>query len=179
MKTPSVTTILAPWSDFSGIRPEVLQAAAERGSKVHRACAAIASGLWAPQMPDEVSGYIESFKSWFHTAVEEVISVEPSFSHPLYGYMGHPDMLARLKGDTGLTLVDYKTPLAQAKSWRLQLAAYAELAEANGQNIQRVIALRLRKTGTLPVVDEYTGTLASNLATFLACLQAWRYFKGA
>lgn len=179
MGIPSVTTVLAPWADFGGIKPEVLQAAAERGTKVHRSCTAYAMGLWSPHLPEDCAGYLQSFKGWLAAAVQDVILAEGEFTHHLHGYSGHPDLIVRMRGDSGLTMVDIKTPIAQAKSWRLQLAAYVSLAESSGHDIDRVIALRLRKTGASPIVNEYTGTLAGDLSIFLSCLQAWKYFKGA
>lgn len=175
---PSVTTVLSPWADFSGIRPAVLQAAAERGTQVHRACAAHATGLWSPPLPSELAGYMRSFTSWFESAVDEVILAEGDFIHPVYGYSGHPDLIVRMKGDSGLTLPDLKTPLSPARTWRPQLAAYTELARVNGYDISRDIAVRLRKSGAPAIVNEYTGTLSGDFAIFLSCLQAWKYFKG-
>ena len=176
---PSVTTVLDSWADLSGIPAGTLRAAAERGSAVHRACGALASGLWAPPLPEEYAGYVQSFSRWFEAAVKEVILVEPAFVHPVYGYCGHPDMIVRLKGDSCLTLVDEKTPLSPAKTWRPQLAAYVELSEVNGYPIGRSLAARLRKSGAPALVNEYTGTLAGDLSVFLSCLTAWKYFKGA
>ncbi|KKL98766.1 hypothetical protein LCGC14_1821120 [marine sediment metagenome] len=68
----SVTQALSPFSDFSGIDPEVLQHAAERGSRVHRACAAYALGFPALGLHDEDEGYFESFKGWFDEYVSDV-----------------------------------------------------------------------------------------------------------
>ena len=177
-RIPSVTEVLSPWSDFSKVRPDVLEAAAERGSMVHRACGAIAKGVWAPPVPEEYAGYVQSFSIWLRMAVEDVILVEPELVHPVYGYCGHPDLIVRIKGDEGFTLPDLKTPVATSPTWPPQLAGYKELAEANGYPIQRILSVRLRKSGTMPVIDEYTGSLNSALAVFLSCLTAWKYFKG-
>ena len=175
---PSVTTILAPWSDFDRVPADVLAAAAERGRIVHRVCSAHATGLWAPPVPIEYAGYIESFKRWLHSSVERVILAEAAFSHPVYGYSGHPDLIVQMKGDKGFTLVDEKTPVAKSKAWRLQLAGYKELSDVNGYPIERVMSLRLREDGSAPLANEYTGTLVADFATFLSCLQAWKFFKG-
>lgn len=176
---PSVTTVLAPWSDFSGVSPQILRAASERGRTVHRACTSHAMGLWAPAVTEDCAGYVLSFRTWLSEAVEDVILAESEFSHPVFQYSGHPDLIVRMRGDSALALVDLKTPLSPAKTWRPQLAAYAELARVNGYDIGRVLAVRLRKSGSRALAGDYTGTLAGDFSTFLACLTAWKYFKGA
>ena len=174
---PSVTQVLSPWSDFSKVRPDVLDEAAERGSLVHRACGAIATGLWSPPVPEEYAGYIVSFKGWFFQYVESVVIAEPELVHPVYGYCGHPDLIVRMKGDSVNTLIDLKTPAAKYKTWRIQLAAYWMLTGDNC-SCGRAMSLRLRKDGATPIADEYTGSLVGDFSVFLSCLQAWKFFKG-
>lgn len=174
----SVTQILIPWSDFSKVPQHTLDEAIRRGLAVHRSCAAYASNLWSPPLEEQHQGYFESFKKWFGSTVEEVIAVEPELVHPVYQYVGHPDLIARLKGDKCFTLVDYKTPAAQQKSWKVQLAAYVELGSQTEYKPERTIALRLNKEGKMPIINEYTGTLAADFSIFLACLQAYKFFKG-
>lgn len=177
-RLPTVTEVLSPWSDFSKIRPDVLELAAERGSMVHRACGAMAKGVWAPQVPLEYAGYVESFRGWLYQYVEDVLLVEPKLVHPVYGYCGHPDLIVRMKGDDVYSLPDLKTPAVTYKTWRPQMAGYKELSESNGYPIGRVFSVRLKKDGKPPIIDEYTGSLAGDFAIFLSCLQAWKYFKG-
>lgn len=178
MKTPSVTTVLAPYSDFSNVRPDVLEAASERGSMVHRACGAMAKGVWAPRVPDEYAGYVESFSIWLHQAVEDVLLVEPELVHPVHGYCGHPDLIVRIKGDETYSLPDLKTPAVTYKPWRVQLAAYRELSEANGYPIGRVFSVRLKKNGKPPIINEYTSSMTGDFSIFLSCLNVWKFFKG-
>lgn len=177
-KIPSVTKVLSPWSDFSMIPPDVLAMASERGSMVHRACGAMAKGVWAPQVPQEYAGYVESFSIWFRQAVVEALLVEPELVHPVYGYCGHPDLIVRIKGDNAYSLLDLKTPAVAYKSWRVQLAAYRELANANDCPIGRVFSVRLKKDGKLPIVNEFTGSTSGDFSIFLSCLQAWKFFRG-
>jgi len=174
--TPSVTQVLSPWSDFSRISEDVLARAAERGTQVHRICAAIALGLWVPNIPPECAGYVLSFQAWL-TVVQDVIFCEERLHDPVYGFNGMPDMIVRIKGDSGHSLLDLKSPAAVAPTWRIQLAAYQRLAEANGYNISRVFSLRLDKNGGRAKVDEYTGTSANDLRVFLACLTAFKHFS--
>lgn len=176
----TVTQVIQPWSDFSRVPQHKLDEAIKRGVAVHRSCAAYASKLWSPPLADCYHGYFNSFKRWFDTTVVEVIAVEPEIVHPIYGYAGHPDLIARLKGDNCNSLIDYKTPAAQAnKAWRTQLAGYDDATNKMSiYSTKRVLALRLTKNGGMPIINEYTNTLASDFSVFLSCLHAYRFFKG-
>lgn len=170
---PSVTQILQPWASFAGVNPDVLAHAADRGTRVHRICAARLQRLWTPPVDPECAGYVLSFEAWAG-CIEDVALVEGALKAD--GFCGHPDMIVRLKGDDALTLIDLKTPAGVSKSWRLQLAAYWRLANANGYDVRRVMSLRLRKDGGRPIVNESTATLDHDFALFRNALAVWKYF---
>ena len=172
----SVTQALSPFSDFSGINPEVLQRAAERGSRVHRACAAYASGFPALGLHDEDHGYFHSFVGWFDRYVNKVLMVEKRLASPL-GYTGMLDLACRLI-DGRIVVVDYKTPALESPTWKAQIAAYCELAKLVYSNIEfEGMALVLNKEGkpAKGIVYQYQ---ADDFAAFLSCLNAYRFFKG-
>lgn len=177
MRLPSVTEVLSPWSDFSMVREDVLAAAAERGTRVHKACASIARGLWTPR-PAEIAGYILSFETWFNI-VEEVIAVEAEFACQSFGFMGHPDLVVRIHGDEDLTLIDLKTPRAHMKSWCAQIAAYMCLVEAvKALPVKRGGSLRLNPEGKMPIFDELMPKeKVRGLEAFMGSLTAWKYFN--
>jgi hypothetical protein len=177
MKLPSVTTVLSPFSDFSKIRPEVLQRAANRGSRVHAACAIYAKGLWADCALYPGDGpFFDSFMKWSDMAAPEFVSVEEAFADPLLGYMGHPDAVVYIPGDQGLTIVDYKTPMSISRTWHPQIAAYAHLARKYGYDVRRGLAVRLRRNGGLAIATEIDID-GEPWAAFLNALGAYRYFK--
>ena len=175
MNLPSVTSIIGPWADFSGIKPEVLAHASERGTKVHGACAALAMGLWVPPVDEELAPFIWSFQKWF-PVVEQVVAVELELVDEALGFCGHPDIICRIRGDKGLALIDFKTPASKSPLWRAQLAAYKHLARKAGHDVQRVGSLRLKRDGSMPIFDEYRDS-ATDLAGFIAALNAHRYFN--
>lgn len=177
MKLPSVTTVLSPFSDFSMIRPEVLKLAAERGTRVHAACAIYAKALWADYAlyPGD-RPFFDSFLNWVNTAGIEFISVEEEFTDSGLGYMGHPDAVVYIPGDQGLTIIDYKTPMSISRSWHPQIAAYAHLARKNGHDVRRGLAVRLRKNGGRAITTEIDID-GEPWAAFLNALGAYRYFK--
>ena len=175
MNLPSVTRILSPWADFSGIPEEVLANAARRGTDVHRICGCIAQGLWFPAIPEDCTLFVESFRRWF-PVVEIVVLSEGELADTRLGYCGHPDLICRIRGDKALTLIDFKTPASKSPLWRAQLAAYKHLAREAGHDVQRVGSLRLKRDGGHPIFDEYTDN-ATDLAGFVAALNAHRYFN--
>jgi hypothetical protein len=174
---PSVTQVIAPFTDYSRIPPHILAQASERGSRVHGICAARVQGLWHPPVGDDLAGYIRSFDAWA-LVVADLVLAEAELVDAALGYAGHPDLILRVHGDEGLSLVDLKTPVALHWVWRAQLAAYRNLAEVNGHQISRVFSLRLAKDGGQAKLDEYTGTTRADFAGFIAALNAYRYFKG-
>lgn len=179
MRLPSVTEVLSVYQDFSAVSSERLQVAANRGTEVHRICAAIAKGLWwASEIPEGQRGYIQSFERWFDVAVDQVIFVEERLDCTCYGYYGHPDLIAVLRGDLGATVIDLKTPITEGAVWRGQVAAYRHLAECSGLGlpIERQVSLMLSPKGKSAKFKEYTAN-KEDLAAFLAALTAYRYFK--
>jgi hypothetical protein len=174
---PSVTTVLSPFNDYSELRPDVLAAAAERGTRVHAACAAHAQGLWANCfLRQEDQGFFKSFLDWADRDVTEFKAVEIELVNAKLGYMGHPDAVVRIPGDQGLTIIDYKTPMSISRSWHPQIAAYAHLAREGGYDIRRALAVRLRKKGTSPILT-LIDIDGEPWAAFLNALGAYRYFK--
>jgi len=179
--TPSVTQVISQvgqhWLNFSAINPEVLEKACTRGSDFHRLAALYAKKLWINEISDSCVGFFKSFREWFEAMVEEVVLVEEILVHPVLNYKGTPDIIIRIKGDQLLTLSDYKTPRVFSKSWRLQLAAYCELARVNGYPVQRVASLQPHPGGGRAKFREYTESLTHDLAVFLSGLNWWRFFN--
>ena len=178
MSTPSVTEVLSPWTDFSQIPEDVLEYASWRGTEVHRLCAVYAMGLpIIGEIPPSCAGFFWSFQAWFDTCVEDVRLVEEELVHPAYGYHGHPDLIATLRGDPGPTMIDLKTPSVEAPAWKLQLAGYDELARANDMPVIRCGSLMLKRDGGTAKLKEYIRD-GRDIAAFLAALTAYRYING-
>jgi hypothetical protein len=175
-KWPSVTTVLSVFSDFSRIDPRVLQAAAERGTEVHKICSAIATGLHVPAIPEDLQGYVASFRQWFRN-VETVELVEQRLEDPTFMYHGQPDLVVRLRGDSAPRLIDLKTPASLGKLWAAQIAAYNRLFYVHtGQKCHHSGTLRLRRDGRPPIFDECRHG-ESDLHAFLCALTAYRHFQ--
>lgn len=181
MTLPSVTQIISTvgkhWLSFDNVPPDRLEFACQRGSDFHRLAALHAQKLWIDEVPDSCVGFFRSFTAWFGEFVEEVILVEQPLVHPTLHYRGTPDTILRIKGDTVLTLPDWKTPLALSRSWRLQLAAYRELARVNGYPVERVASLQPHPDGGRAKFTGYTKSLTHDFAVFLSMLNTWRFFN--
>jgi len=178
MNYPRVTSILGPFADFSMVPPDVLEAAAQRGTEVHDACASYALGFWKP-VPEEQAGYLQSFRSWFDRYVVDVLAVEEEVVSPKWGYLGHVDLIARIEGvrpKPTVCVIDLKTPFSESLSWHAQTQAYVE-ASREKYGVEIGGALRLRKDGSLPVMS-WVENPARAFNAFCGILNGWNYLKG-
>jgi len=180
MKMISVTRALGVYSDFSMIPPHVLEMAALRGTDVHMACASYALGLFIPRMESDRQGFFQSFKSWFDSYVLNVFYVEAEFINEVFGYLGHVDLVCELI-DHRFLVVDYKTPVTEAPTWKSQLAAYKDVVDIrmikdHGRPTDGSMSLQLNKEGKPAKAITYQYQDA-DFAAFLSALNAYRYFK--
>jgi len=148
-----VTTVLYPFSGLQHINQDVLAYAAERGTKVHQICEAIASGLGEIGVDDETWGYVESFKQWWNQGID-VVEMEKRFWDDELHITGQVDFI--IKTGDGLAIVDLKTSSRPSKTWQVQGSAYAFLAKNAGYNITKIIFVHLNKHGKAPKLYEYT-----------------------
>ena len=179
-KMISVTEALSPFSPFNNpdryIPDGVLERAAQRGSRVHRACAAFSMELPVMCLKTEDIGYFESFKKWFEPYVMEVLLVEKRLESPL-GFYGHPDLVCMLINEQ-IYVVDYKTPAVESPVWKSQIAAYSALAEEElGIKVDNGMALVLDASGKSAKGIVYQRR-AEDYVAFLSALNAYRYFIG-
>jgi CRISPR/Cas system-associated exonuclease Cas4 (RecB family) len=144
-KYTRVTEVLAPFSGMDKIPAQILQRAAERGTKVHEICDAIISGMGCPEIPENLQGYIRSFQQWGYR--DFIVKPNRFYCDDLH-ITGECDAI--YQDGKGLVLVDFKTSVKESKTWVLQGAAYAYLARKSGYDIQRVEFIRLVKDGIYP-----------------------------
>ncbi len=176
---PRVTEILAPWSNFDGVPPEVLEAAADRGQRVHTACHAYVMGLF-DNPGEDAQGYVDGFKAWFDRRVDDVFGAEIELKSQsgfdcFSGVVGHPDLIVKMKGEETLTLVDIKTPATLLRIWNVQLAAYKALSFKNGIDIDRMAILRLKPDGK-SIFTEVKDDSGHYINGFIKAYDAWKFF---
>lgn len=164
-----VTSILYPFSGLHKIDPDILAHAADRGTRVHKTCEAIISGLGEMGCDEETAGYVESFKEWWLVG-HDVVEMEKRFWCDDLEITGQVDLI--LQTPEGLTILDLKTSSAPSKTWPAQGCAYAYLAKKAGYPIENITFLHLSKKGkspklySYPVDDEF----------FLSIYRTWKHF---
>jgi hypothetical protein len=171
---PRVTEILKPYVDYSMIASDVLDAASDRGIRVHNYCAAYAKGIYSEPMDADCHGYLESFLIWFNKYVAEVLAVEIELVSP-FGYIGHADLIVRLK-DKRVPLIDLKTPLTGSKTWKAQIAAYLHEAAKPPYHAEIAGTLQLNSNGRTPRMA-WLEDDGMAFQAFLGSLNAFRYFR--
>lgn len=155
VRVPSVTEVLrlTGLDDWSGIDPDVLAAAAERGTIVHQACELVDAGdLDLESLDDAVRGYVDAYRLWKRESGWQVDQVELALVSRRGRYAGRLDRICRIPGRQWPALVDLKTGVETAAT-PLQTAGYADLyTEHHGGTVSRH-ALYLRADGSYRLVD--------------------------
>lgn len=164
-----VTDVLSPFSGLDKIDKDVLQNAANRGTRVHKACEAIVEGLGEWDIDDEISGYVESFKKWWAKG-HKVLSVEQRFFCSDLMLTGQVDLI--IETPEGAVILDIKTPVKPSKTWGLQGSAYAYMARKSGYDIKGIQFLQLNKLGMDPKIHVYE----DQFDLFKKCLDVFNHF---
>ena len=176
MKILHVTEILGKYVDFSRVPDQALFMASQRGQIVHRVCGAYAVGAYVAGLPDHLVGYFKSFKRWFDANVKAVVLVEKTMVDPTLGFTGRPDLVVELFNGLDL-LTDLKTPIAESKTWGVQLSAYWHLCNRYGIRLDGAASLRLKPNGGEAIATRYDNS-ANDFNVFLSALNAHRYLIG-
>jgi hypothetical protein len=166
-----ITQVLSPFSGLDKIDPYVLQNAADRGTRVHKICESIISGLGEFGNGEETWGYVESFKQWWATNPQVVVMEERFFDED-EKITGQVDLIIQI--DEGLAIVDLKTSSRPSKTWAPQGSAYAYLARKKGYDIKKIFFLHLNKHGKAPKLIEYP----INEKFFFEILNVFNHFYG-
>jgi len=137
--------------------------------------------FYIPNLTPDAEPYFESGKLWIDEYVDTILYIEAEFFHPIYQYVGHPDLVAVMKGDVKPAVIDFKTPLQyREREWSAQLAGYKYAINSDNKytlehSVDRMLSVRLRASGKMPLVNEVNdGALA--FQGFLNALGSYRYF---
>ncbi|HNR12874.1 MAG TPA: hypothetical protein PKM59_06130 [Thermodesulfobacteriota bacterium] len=182
-----VTELASILTRYWSVPDETLKDAQQRGTLVHSLCAAYARSRTFHETSDKDirggQGYFLSFKRWFDDYVAEVVSVETSYTN-IVGIIGHPDLVAVIRGDQAPSIIDLKTAAAHDKIWRLQMAGYKHIvrnhAISNGATPpERIFSLRLDPNGGPAKLREYTDTYLDDLAVLFSLVNIQRFIDSA
>ncbi|MDA8120402.1 MAG: PD-(D/E)XK nuclease family protein [Gammaproteobacteria bacterium] len=170
---PSVTTILRPLQDFSGIPANVLERKRHLGTATHKAIELdLANDLDMESLSEAVQPYFRAWKR-FQTdfAPRNAQSEVRVFSK--HGYAGTADLVCESR-DQKLWVLDFKTSAQIGLATALQTAAYAEAYMDMGWDLRTPQrgAVHLKPDGTY-TLHPYTDR--KDWPTFLACLTLYHW----
>jgi hypothetical protein len=187
-KPISVTTALNKWVNLAMVPTELLELASDRGTRVHKL---IPSLIFPDQYPipedhiiePDIVGYLKSFRDWMNSMVKSTLYVEKEIVCDCFNYIGHIDWIGILNGEDTLTVLDWKTPLVESKTWPCQIAAYWHLVdshlcptECRLPIIGRCGTIMLNREGRPAHMKEYTGFGPVSFNYFLQALNLVQYF---
>jgi len=181
-KLPNVTSILSPLSVYAGIPQHLLEAAAQRGNDVHKACELY---LWdlldEESLCDEYKSYLAGFKKFLHETRFQAEQVEERVYHKTLLYAGTLDMGGLLPSGkkTRRALIDIKTTFALLASVGPQTAAYAEAWNSMHDKDQHFVerfGLQLKADGTYKMLPF---NHPSDMTIFRSCLNVHNFMRKA
>lgn len=164
-----VTEVFKPFNGLDKIDPEIVANAARRGKRVHDICEGIVKGVDPWEIPDEVKGYVNSFRKWWDEG-QQVLAVEKRFFCSNLMITGQVDYI--IQAPEGAVILDLKTTYKPSKTWPLQGSAYAYLARQNGYDIKGIHFLHLSKHGIKPHLYVYD----DHFELFKKCLDLYNHF---
>lgn len=176
MKYPSVTQILkeAGITNYDGIAPDILEAAADFGTAVHRATALWdANNLNEKMLDPELRPYLDSWIKYRRDTGLIIIAIEPEIISKKYGVIGHPDRIVFILGRK--TVLELKSTAVLMPSTAIQTAGYQGIYN-EGKPIKDKIKDRkgvlLTPTG-IPKIEPYKDK--GDWSVFLAALTITNY----
>lgn len=169
---PSVTQVLAGLHTFAHVAPDVLSAAALRGSNVHMACQFLdEDALDESQFTGEELSYLEGWKAFLADHQPNWSAIEVPFHNRSYGYCGTPDRIGNmlLDGTRHNVVIDIKTAAASHPTWSLQTAGYAQ-----GDRTMRRFTVQLSPAGAYKMIE---WTDSSDWPIFVAAVTLNRWTR--
>jgi hypothetical protein len=175
MELPRVTEILNPFTGFRFVKKDLLESAAERGTKVHGICAKIAEGLYVPDftIDEELQPYVKNFNIFMEQYVKEVLIVEERYQCTELEFTGQVDMVIMTKDDRKF-LVDLKTGISKQKSHAVQMAAYRHLLDEHDIQVSGAMLVYLARENEPEV--EFITDLDPHWEVFKSALNCYNYF---
>jgi len=142
-EVPSVTQVLEPLYDWSGIPSAVLQEAAARGTAVHKACELHdLEVLDESSLDADIAAYLDGWKRFLADTHFRIERVEARVHSPTYDYAGTTDRTGRLGRNS--TVLDIKSGVMTPVTGP-QTAAYERaLTEQTGAKFSRRYGVYLR-----------------------------------
>ena len=154
VEVPSVTTVCRFLAyDQKSDKPWLVKAAADRGTRVHAACAAIDYGI-DPEETEDISGYLKAYRRFLKDYRPDWEGIEYTVGSAELGIAGTIDRFGTLY-DGRRCILDIKTgSQLHDAPLRGQLTGYKRLIAVNRSFYPEYLyALQLSKDGTYTVVN--------------------------
>lgn len=156
---PSVTQIIAPLTSYAMVPADALELARQKGQAVHKLVELWAAGdLDEATLPEWMLPVYEWWLKFVSDSGIEILASERKVYHPTYRYAGTLDIKCRLRGFTGIGIVDVKRSFLAGGAIGLQTAAYREAENVGARNnVDRVrwrAALRLREDAPYRLIND-------------------------
>ena len=154
VEVPSVTTVCRFLSyDQKSDKPWLAKVAADRGTRVHAACAAIDYGIDPEETPD-IAGYLKAYRRFLKDYRPDWDGIEYTVGDAQLGLAGTIDRFGTLY-DGRTCILDIKTgSQLHDAPLRAQLTGYKRLlALDRGFYPEYLYALQLSKDGTYTMVN--------------------------
>lgn len=165
---PGVTSILSPLTDFSRVPPAVLEAAANFGKAVHRACELDdLNELDEDALDPALAPYLHAWRKFSAEHDVQWDKIEQPVYHATLRYAGTPDRLGLVKGSRAV--VDIKSTAQLYPAVGPQLSAYAN---AEKEPYAERLAVQLKADGTY-VAKAYKDPTDWPVFASLLTLRTW------
>lgn len=125
---PGVTSVIETIFPYTGpaVTEERRKEAADNGTRLHELFNALAQDIPDNAVivhhPEKEGKFSNVFKVFLGSKQVKYVASEVTVVSDKYGYAGHIDLLAEVKGK--MTLIDYKTGFQYSNNWGLQIGAY-------------------------------------------------------
>lgn len=130
--------------------PWAMEAAAERGTAVHKATEAL-DKTGAASIDSDWAGYLEAYRRFLTEHEVEWELIERPDWHEEHRYAGTLDRYGRVDGIK--TLVDIKTARkVQKPLYGASMNLYRMMLESRGRAVERLLILHLKKDGAYKLV---------------------------
>jgi hypothetical protein len=176
---PSVTTLMNPLAaaEYKTVDPEVLKAAARRGTAVHNAIENYLE-FGVRDISDERAGYFNAFLAWVGKSGAEFLDSEGMIYHSFLRYAGKLDAIVRIGKKR--VLVDFKTSTElSVMMGRVQLEAYAQALDSHGVKVDSKLLLHLREDGTFDDRNVFAVNDVRAWKVFSSLMDIHNYIKTA
>ncbi len=148
------------------------RSAAALGTRVHTVAQKVAlEREWKPDAP-EMQPFAFAIRQFLDTHVDEVLGTEIPMMSQRQGFGGTADMWCRML-DGSHCLVDWKTTRQLTRRHGYQLAAYGLLSLERGMNVQKRMAVRLKKEKPGEFAARSYVEHEGDVAVFRSALALW------